>query len=234
MGRDASVGGILGELASLLQDTARDFGIYTLVIGGLTAAGVLAGLTETTAGSLDYGFQVDSGDSPQSALFEFVSAAASIFGTYLLMARLLAARGRLRASGACFWPYLGMAILSMIAVVLGLLLLIVPGIILLVRWSAASGFVVGAGEGVTRSLSASWDATRGHSWAIFFAAIILFFGVALGSGLAAAIFGLVGDVVADVALAFLEAAAGGAFAALGIAIYCRVHDDAHEVSEVFA
>src|SRR5690349_11052054 len=59
MGKEASVGGILGELFSLLGDTARDFALYTLVIGGITAAGALAGLTETAAGSVAYGFQLD-------------------------------------------------------------------------------------------------------------------------------------------------------------------------------
>lgn len=234
MMKDASIGGILGELFSLLRDSSRDFALYTLVLGGLTAAGVLAGLTETTAGALDYGFSVDNTDTPASALFEFVAAVASVFGTYLLLARFLAVRGRLRTSEGRFWPYLGMTILSVIGIVLGLILLIVPGVLLLVRWSAASGFVIGAGEGVTGSLSASWEATKGHGWAIFFSAIILFIGIAMLSGVVAGVFELASDRVADVALSFVEAAAGGAFAAFGIAIYCRVQDDAQEISEVFA
>lgn len=234
MVKEASVGGILGELFSLLGDTARDFALYTLVIGGITAAGALAGLTETTAGSVAYGFQLDGNDSPGGAAFELFSAAVSIFGTYLLVTRLLAARGRMGVGGTRFWHYLGMSILSFIAVILGMLLLIVPGIFLLVRWSAASGFVVGARDGVTDALSASWDATKGHGWAIFLSAIILFFGIAIFHGVATAIFGLAGLEAGNVAAALVEAAAGGVFAALGIAIYCRVRDDAGEISEVFA
>ena len=64
MTEEASVGGILGELFSLLGDSARDFALYTLVIGGLAAVGVLAGLAETAPGTLDYGFAIDSSDSP--------------------------------------------------------------------------------------------------------------------------------------------------------------------------
>jgi hypothetical protein len=234
MGKEASVGGILGELFSLLGDTARDFALYTLVIGGLTAAGTLAGLTETAAGGVAYGFQLDGDDSPASAAFELFSAAVSMFGTYLLVTRFLAARGRMGAGGTRFWHYLGMSILSFIAVILGLILLIVPGIYLLVRWSAASGFAVGARDGVTASLSASWDATKGHGWAIFLAALIVFFGVAICHGVATAIFALAGGEAGNVAAAFVEGAAGGVFAALGIAVYCRVRDDAGEISEVFA
>ena len=234
MTKEASVGGILSELASLLGDSARDVALYTLAIGGLTAVGVLAGLTETAAGSLDYGFSIDADDPSAGGLFDFVATVASVVATYLLLTRFLAARGRLRAGGSRFWPYLGMAILSGIAVILGLIVLIVPGIFLLVRWSAASGFLIGARQSVTGALGASWDATEGHGWAIFFSAVILFVGVVLGAALVGAVLGLAGGPVADVGSAFLEAAAGGVFAAFGIAVYCRVHDDAHEISEVFA
>lgn len=234
MDRDASVGGILGEMLSLLGDSARDFALYTLVLGGLTAAGVVAGLTETTAGALEYGFTVDGSDSPASALFELLAAVASVFGTYLLLTRFLAARGRLRTGGGRFWPYVGMSILSAIGIVLGLILLIIPGVLLMVRWSAASGFLIGAGESVTGSLSGSWEATKGHGWPIFFSAIILFVGFAIVSGVVAAVLELAGGAVADVALAFVEAGASGALAAFGIAVYCRVRDDAQEIGEVFA
>ncbi len=234
MERDVSVGGILGELFSLLRDSARDFALFTLAIGGLTVVGVLSGLSETSSSSLNYGFVVDGTRPPASALFELVSAVVSIFGTYLLLTRFLAARGRLRTSGGRFWSYLGMSILSVIAVVLGLILLIVPGIFLLVRWSAASGFVIGAGEGVTGSMSASWAATQGHGWAIFFSAVIVLGGTSVCSGVAAAIFALAGPTAGQVLSALIEAATGGLFAALGIAIYVSVHDDGHEISEVFA
>jgi hypothetical protein len=234
MRREANVGGILGELFSLLGDAGRDFAIFTLVVGGVTAAGVLAGLTETTAGALNYDFGVDSSDTPASALFELASAVVSILGTYLLLARFLAVRGRLHTGGGRFWHYLGMAIISTIAVVFGLLLLIVPGVIMLVRWSAASGFVIGAGEGVDGSLGASWEATKGRGWSIFLAAVILFVGILVCAGVAGGIAGAVGADLGNAVAAFVEAAASGVFAAFGIAVYCLVTDDAKEISEVFA
>lgn len=237
MARDASVGGILSELVSVLRTSTRDFAIYTLVVGGMTAFGALAGLTETAAGTLEYGFQVDASDSAASGAFEFLAAAISIFGTYLLLARMLAAGGSLRATGGRFWHYFGTYILSIIAVVLGLFLVIVPGIVLLVRWSAASGFVIGAGEGVTGSLSASWNATRGHGWAIFLASIILLVGIVACYGLVGAIASIpgVGGSVVDVLAAFVEAVAGGLFAAFGIAIYNRcANEGAQGLSEIFA
>ena len=234
MRREASVGGILGELFSLLGDSARDLALYTLVIGGIDAAGVLAGLTESADATLNYGFMINSNDSPASALFEFVSSVVSIFGTYLLLARFLAVRGLLRGGRAGFWHDLGTAILSTIGVVLGLFLLFVPGIMLLVRWSAASGFVIGGSESVTGSLSASWEATRGHGWAIFFAALLLLIGITACAGVAAGIVGQASPVAAGIVSAFVEAASGGVLAAFGIAVYCLVNDDAQDISEVFA
>jgi hypothetical protein len=232
--RQASVGGILGELFSLLGDTARDFALYVLVIGGITAAGTLAGLTETAAGSIGYGFQIDGSDTPASAAFELFSAALGMVATYLLLTRFLAARGRMQVGGTRFWHYLATSILSFIAVIFGAVLLIVPGLFMLVRWSAASGFAIGARDGVTASLAASWRATKGHGWAIFLAGVILFFGIAICHGIASALFGLVSNEVGNAASAMVEAAAGGIFAALGIAVYCRVRDDAAEISAVFA
>lgn len=234
MERDASVGGILSELLSLLTDCARDVALYTLVVGGMAAAGVLAGLTDPAAGAFDYGFRIDGGDSPADAAFELVTAVVSIVGTYVLLTRLLAARGRLRTQGFRFWHYLGMAILSTIAAVFGLLLLVVPGVLLLVRWSAASGFAIGAGEGVIESLAASWHATQGHGWAIFFSALILFVGISLCSGVVQAALGPAGSPIVEVVAAFVETASGAILSAFGIAIYCRVHDDARGISEVFA
>lgn len=234
MDRQASVRGLLGELAALLADARRPFALYTLLLGGLAALGVLAGLTETAAGTLSYGFSVDEDDTLESALFDLASAVLSVVGTYLLLTRLLAARGRFEPGSTRFWHYLGMAILSAIAIGLGFLLLIVPGVILLVRWSASSGFLIGSRQGVTTSLGSSWAATKGHGWSIFLASIVLLAALVVALVIGGAIGELAGDQVGGVLSAFIEAATGGLFAAFGIAVYCRVHDDARRIGEVFA
>lgn len=232
--RKASFGGIFGELFALLGDTRNDFGLYTLVIGGISALGVFLGLSDPATDTLGYGFAVDANDTPASALFELVEAIVSVVGTYLLLTRFLAARGRWHPGGTRFWHYLGCAILSVLGAILGLIVFIVPGIMLLVRWSAASGFVIGARQGITDSLGASWHATQGSGWAIFFAALVLFFGVAVAAGIIEVIAAAISAEVGAAVGAFVEAAAGAVFAALGIAIYNLVHDDGEAISEVFA
>jgi hypothetical protein len=56
----------------------------------------------------------------------------------------------------------------------------------------------------------------------------------VASAVIGAVLAVAGASLADLVSAFVEAAAGGVFAAFGIAIYGCVHDDAREVSEVFA
>jgi cold shock CspA family protein len=73
-----------------------------------------------------------------------------------------------------FLPLLGLGIVIGLGTMLGMILLIVPGIILAVMWSVATGAVVVEGRGVMESLQRSRDLTRGHRWPIFGLAVILF------------------------------------------------------------
>ncbi len=172
MNNEATITGIFAELTAVLADARRDLALYTLVIGGLSAAGVLAGLTETTTGTINYGFSVDASDTTASALFDLVALVVSVVGTYLLLTRYLAvARAAARARQPLLALYRHGSCSRHSHWCSASMLLLVPGFIMLVRWSAASGFVIGAGEGVTASLGASWNATRGHSWTIFVRAV---------------------------------------------------------------
>ncbi len=72
------------------------------------------------------------------------------------------------------WPYIGASILTGLAVLGGLILLIIPGIIVAIRLSMAR-FEVIEGAGIKESLHKSWELTRGHTWklALFFGALVL-------------------------------------------------------------
>ena len=234
MQQEAGFGRIFAELFAILSRAGREVALYTVVVGGATALGVLTGLTEQTPNALNYGFSVDASDSPQGALFQLLVLVLNVVATYLLLKRFLAAAGRSHDERNRFWGYVGMSILMAIGIVFGLLLLIVPGVILLVRWSASSGFLLGAGQGVTESLTSSWHATKGHGWPIFFAGIVMFIGVMVVAGVLGALAVIGGSTLVELVSALVEAAAGAVFAAFGIAIYSMVHDDAREVSAVFA
>jgi hypothetical protein len=234
MEHEASVGGLFAETVSILRDKATETGIYVLVIGGLAAVGIVFGLSEPTAASFGFGASIDASQSLASAFYELLLGVANIVASYILARQFLAGRGRLLDGGSRFWPFLGMAILSWICIIVGLVLLIAPGVILLVRWSAATGFVIGRREGVVEALGSSWEATKGHSWPIFFAAVLMFLAAAAAGGVVGGVFGVIGELPLGIASALIEAAAGAVFLAFGIAIFCLIADDTEHLAETFA
>ncbi|WP_374657984.1 YciC family protein [Phenylobacterium sp.] len=110
-------------------------------------------------------------------------------------------------------PLLGLGLLVGLGVMLGTMLLIVPGVILMIMWSVAAPAFVVERIGVFDSLSRSRNLTRGHRWrifglfvaylAVYFAAALVLGGVAVafsfaGGAGASAIASVVGDALASV------------------------------------
>lgn len=84
-----------------------------------------------------------------------------------------------------FFPLLGLGIVASIAIGIGFILLIVPGLILTVLWSVAAPAVVVEKRGVFEALQRSRDLTRGYRWPVFGLVVIYILlswivGVALG------------------------------------------------------
>ena len=63
-----------------------------------------------------------------------------------------------------FWRFLGAYILTVIAIALGFLALIIPGIILSMGLAFVSYLVVDRGLGPIESMKESWRITKGHKW----------------------------------------------------------------------
>lgn len=63
-----------------------------------------------------------------------------------------------------FWRYLGLSIVMTIALILGFLALIVPGIILALAFSFAAALVVEKDMGPIQALKESMRLTKGHRW----------------------------------------------------------------------
>ena len=64
-------------------------------------------------------------------------------------------------------PLLGLAIVTGVAVVFGLILLLVPGVILYIMWSVAAPALVEERRGVFSSLGRSRQLTKGARWKVF-------------------------------------------------------------------
>lgn len=66
-----------------------------------------------------------------------------------------------------FFPLFIVALLVGIGLMIGFILLIIPGLILAVRWIVAAPIVVVEREGPTRAIGRSAELGEGHRWAIF-------------------------------------------------------------------
>lgn len=88
--------------------------------------------------------------------------------------------GDLFAGFSEFGRALGVYVLYSIAVVIGLVLLVVPGIVLAVGLWPALYLVLDDGLGVTDTLSKAWDMTKGHRWRLFALGVVLFLFTMLG------------------------------------------------------
>ena len=76
-------------------------------------------------------------------------------------------------------PLIGNGILKGIAVAIGFLLLIVPGLILLTIWAVTSPSIVVGREGVVSAFGRSYELVKGQAWQVF-GVILIAFLIAIG------------------------------------------------------
>lgn len=100
---------------------------------------------------------------------------------------------------AFFFPLFIVALLVGLGLMIGFLLLIIPGIILAVRWAVSAAVVVAEREGPTSAIGRSSELTAGYRWAIFgllLLYIVLVYAVTIGLALAVRTFGGDAEAVA--------------------------------------
>jgi hypothetical protein len=90
-------------------------------------------------------------------------------------------------------PLIGAGILSGLAIGIGFLLLVVPGLILLTIWAVIAPVIVVERSGVMAAFGRSRELVRGNGWQVFG----VIFTVFLIAAIAAAIFGAIGVAISD-------------------------------------
>ena len=130
------------------------------------ALGLLAGL----------GAVVDLGMTSEAAVpgAEFLLSVLTVVTQYWLTRTLLGDVGMMTSLRARFPPFFLLGVVSTVGIALGLILLVVPGVLLFVRWSMAGPVLLAQDEGVLDSLRRSWSYTAGHFWPIFFALVMIY------------------------------------------------------------
>ena len=230
------------DFSSILEETfalAREVFVYLLVfvvvVGGLNAVSQIGGATDPDR-LWGFGFTLDADTTILGGIAGVAAVVAHVVGSYLILERMLELRGRAGPGGTRIWAYFGLTILTGIGMAFGLILLIVPGLILAVRWSAASGFLIAGRTGVVEAMQASWNVTRGHSWPIFFAGLVCFLltlvPIVAASGFVE--FGGTGPVGAAIGTGLTDTISTVVFLPLGIAVFTLLDGGAQEIEEVFA
>ncbi len=131
------------------------------------------------------------------SIFAIFAQATIFHNTFaILTGRDAGILGSLRAGVARFWPMIGLGIVLSVGVVLGFMLLFVPGVILVTMWYAAFPACVIERLGPIRSLSRSAELTKGHRWKLFGMLVLLL---------------IAGLVVGGLTIGILFAISGGAF-----------------------
>jgi hypothetical protein len=123
----------------------------------------------------------------------FIGVIFSLFGMFLMHAALVKAvqdvrDGRvdldLRGTISAALPYVGKVavagILASIAIAIGFVLIVVPGLVLLTFWSLIVPWIVIGGVGAFESFGHSWRTVRGYGWNVFGTFVLVFLILVVG------------------------------------------------------
>jgi hypothetical protein len=194
------IGAVVSDTISVIQRNITTFGMATAALVGLP--GLLSALIRLAT-------HPATGLGGPATSFGSVSLVAQVAlqaGLFYASARDLegerTALGELVTTGfkRCA-PMIGLTILSLIAVDLGLILLVVPGVLLFLRWCVAGPALAIEGKGVFASMKRSAELTKGRRWSLFLLWLIvaLMFGI-----IEIALLSLMGGFKGMMALAALQ------------------------------
>jgi Membrane domain of glycerophosphoryl diester phosphodiesterase len=148
-----------------------------------------------------------------------LSQAVILYGAFERMRGHSFAVGRSLQQGlARFFPIVGAYILLMLAIGLGMVLLLVPGIILAMMFFVALPACIVESKGPAESLSRSAELTKGNRWRLFGLALLLYLINVVGRAIVQfGLLALAGPLLSNIAV-FLWSAAFGAVNAIMIAV----------------
>jgi uncharacterized membrane protein len=121
------------------------------------------------------------GDSPVAILSSLVSIMFGVFinvGLVKIILKMLDGGKPIvhtffEITPSQFFRYFGYSIVYGICIVVGLILLIVPGIIAIIRLQPGYYLVVDKGMGPIEALKASWNMTKGETWNLFLFTLVV-------------------------------------------------------------
>ncbi len=178
MGEDFSIGRVISRAFSVVGKNAVTFFLLALVVQ-LPASAMNFYNVATTSPGLSQAQILARTFSPQGLTILGITTLVYLVLALILQASIL--RGAITSLGgrtatlveclstglSVFFPMIAITILTMLGAMLGFILLIIPGIMLLLRWSVSIPVRIMEGPGILKSMGRSAELTRGHRWAIF-------------------------------------------------------------------
>jgi hypothetical protein len=139
--------------------------------------------------------------------------------------------------GNGFGAYFGLSILYGLCLILGLVFLVIPGLILMVRWQPAYAILMAEGDAtVIGAMSKAWDMTGDHFWPLLAATLIgvammavslvIYISYDLGYATSFEVANVVGNILLTCSSAY--------FTVLGVAVYSLLRGPGSELDQVFA
>jgi glycerophosphoryl diester phosphodiesterase family protein len=230
------IGDVLSKTATLLSRNFLTFFVVAIVAS--LPRLLWAGVDAETAANFPWGRFF--GGLGFFLILNTLAQAIILYGAFQAM------RGRPVNLGEClsvglsrFFPIVGLVICAYLAIWVGLILLIVPGIILGIMWYVATPVCVVEQKGPLASLGRSSELTKGHRWKIFGMVVLLIIVAGIVGAIIVALLKLTGSWVLMTLGTLVWNGAWGAFYAIfGVVTY---HDlrvakegvDTEQIASVF-
>lgn len=215
-------------------------GIGDLAIGHARIWVVAAGFIATFTTVLD----VVMGSGAGAPVASLLAAIVNFFVTYHVTEAILRGESLMVTSSRSYGSLFGASILTALGVGLAFVLLIVPGLYLMARWSMVSPLIVAEGRSASDALSTSWERTRDSAWAIavVYIAYIVAFAVivafAAGSGVLEAVDGEAASapltIPTQAVINLASSALGMLGVLIGVAVYRALIGNGAQYEDVFA
>lgn len=180
------LGRVLGASLAVMRRNLVTIGMLTLLLGVLP--GVVIGLLGLGAAE---GF--DSAENIVVSLTSIMLQSAIYYGVLNEQAGRRISFGASLSQGAkLFLPMFGVGFLAGLGFVLGLILLIIPGLMIATAWAVAGPVRVAEGPGVIRALKRSQALTKGNRWRVFGLFVLVWGGVILLAAVAGGVLAVAG------------------------------------------
>jgi len=183
------IGKVFQQTIEVLKRNFASFGLLTLLL--VAGPQLIKALAQSMGGTTNPIVQLVAGIVGISALvLGPMQQGALIYGTVQdLNGSPASMQDCLRVGSKRWLPLLGLEIVTGLFIGVGFVLLIVPGVLLALRWAVSAPALIMEGRGITNAMDRSVSLTKGRRGGVFLLLLVIWVAAAIVEGAA---FGLMG------------------------------------------